>query len=86
MAQTLGRSRTTSGVGFRGRIPEDYWEVLGSIWRHPPTLKSNFAREHCAAIAFLSSMGWVSNITPDGTSTVNTWHVTREGVQALEGV
>ena len=67
-----------------GSIPDEAWEVLGRTWQEPFSLKSNYAREHTQWVGFLASMGWITCITPDGTNIVPSWHVTREGLQALQ--
>ncbi len=80
----LARSRPTAGVGYRGNIPEPVWDILAAIWTLPVTVSSNLARENSEWIAFAASMGWISTITPDGTVHTRSWHLTKEGLVALE--
>jgi hypothetical protein len=79
----VGRSRLSPGSGYLGTIPDEAWEVLGRTWQAPFSLKSDYARKNTLMVAFLSSMGWITNITPDGTNILNSWHCTIEGLQAL---
>lgn len=80
----VGRSRTVAGVGYLGNIPDEVWEVLHKAWSAPIYLASNYAREHSPAVAFAASMGWLSNIAPDGKSYSRQWHITKEGLTALQ--
>jgi len=80
----VGRSRTTAGRGYLGSIPEEVWEVLHRSWTKPFSISSNFAREHSIATAFAASMGWIGNITPDGLGYSRHWHITMEGLLALQ--
>lgn len=80
----VGRSRTVAGVGYLGDIPEEVWGVLTEAWSAPIYLASNYAREHLVAVAFAASMGWLSNIAPDGKSYSRQWHITKEGLTALQ--
>lgn len=80
----LARSRPTAGVGYRGDIPDPVWNLLAFIWSQPVTVSSNAAREQAQWIAFAASMGWISNITPDGSLATRSWHLTAEGLRALE--
>jgi hypothetical protein len=59
--------------------------MLSLVWECPVFVSSNAARsqEGSEVLAFLASMGWVSNITPDGQNYTRRWHVTREGITAL---
>lgn len=80
----LARSRSTAGSGYLGDIPDPVWETLACIWTQPVTVSSNLARDQSEWIAFAASMGWISTITPDGQQHTRAWHLTKEGLQALE--
>lgn len=79
-----GRSRPVAGIGYLGPIPDGVWGVLTYAWEAPIYLASNFAREFAPQVAFAASMGWLSTITPDGLSYSRQWHITKEGLVALE--
>lgn len=79
----MARSRAASGTGYLGAIPAQVWDVVEQAWGQPFHLSSNYARQHTLAVAFAASMGWISNITPDGTGYRGQWHVTMEGLVAF---
>lgn len=79
-----GRSRAVAGIGYLGPIPSQVWEVLTKAWEAPIFLASNYARELATAVSFAASMGWLSTISPDGKSYSRQWHITKEGLLALE--
>lgn len=79
-----GRSRAVAGIGYLGDIPTEVWGVLSHAWAAPIFLASNYAREHTVSVAFAASMGWLSNIAPDGMSYSRQWHITKEGLTALQ--
>jgi len=60
------------------------WEVLTKAWESPIYLASNYAREEAISVSFAASMGWVTTIAPDGKSYSRQWHITKEGLLALE--
>jgi asparagine N-glycosylation enzyme membrane subunit Stt3 len=60
------------------------WDLLAFIWVQPITVSSNAAREQAQWLAFAASMGWISTITPDGSQATRSWHLTKEGLLALE--
>lgn len=57
--------------------------VLSAAWETPFHISSNAAREAAIPVAFAASMGWLSNINPEGKSYSRKWHVTQEGLVAL---
>lgn len=69
---------------YLGEIPERVWEVLSQAWEQPIYIASNFARENRHEVALAASIGWISNITPDGQSYSPCWHLTFAGAHALE--
>lgn len=80
----LGRSRAVAGIGYLGPIPPRVWDILTKAWAAPIYLASNYARENSIPVAFAASMGWLSTIAPDGKSYSRQWHLTKEGLLALE--
>jgi hypothetical protein len=50
----------------------------------PFRIESNFAREKRWAVAFATSMGWLSVIAPDGLTYGREWRITAEGLMALQ--
>jgi hypothetical protein len=50
----------------------------------PYAIESNYAREKRWAVAFAASVGWLTVVAPDGMSYGRTWHVTAEGLVALQ--
>jgi hypothetical protein len=80
---TLTRSRAASGVGYRGRINKQTWDVLADIWLYPRAIESNYARSYRNDIALLASLGYISVVAPDGMSYTRQWNVTAEGLYAL---
>ena len=69
---------------YLGPIPDEVWEVLLSAWDLPIYIASNFARAQRHAVALAASIGWISNIAPDGLDYSDRWHLTHSGAQALE--
>ena len=80
----VGRSRASAGTGYLGPIPDAVWEVLQVAWSAPIFIAGNYARSMSPSVAFAASMGWLSNITPDGQSYSRQWHITKEGLMALQ--
>lgn len=80
----VGRSRAVAGSGYLGEIPDEVWEVLRQAWQAPIYLSSNYARENAVSVGFAASMGWLSTIAPDGLSYSRQWHITKEGITALQ--
>ena len=79
----LARSRQVVGSGYIGEYPEEALGVLTYAWGNPFSISSNYARCNAIAVAFAASMGWLSNIAPDGRSFSRLWHVTAEGLLVL---
>lgn len=79
----LARSRQVPGTGYLGQYPEEALEVLQYAWSHPFSASSNYARSNSIAVAFAASLGWISNIAPDGRTFSRHWHVTAEGLLVL---
>lgn len=79
----INRSRATPGVGYIGDIPEEVWEALEKVWTRPTHISSDYARGHAIEIAILASLGWISNIAPDGRSFSRQWCITSQGLTAL---
>lgn len=79
----LGRSRAGPGAGYFGAITKEVWDILIYAWDGPFYISSNVARENPIPIAFAASLGWLSNISPDGMSFSRKWHLTAEGLHAL---
>jgi hypothetical protein len=71
-------------VPYLGPIPPEVWEVLSQAWDAPIYIASNFAREHRHEVALAASIGWISNVKPDGLSYSPAWHLTASGALALE--
>lgn len=69
---------------YLGEIPEDLWHVLQEAWDQPIYIASNFARQHRHEVALAASIGWISNVRPDGLSYSPCWHLTHAGALALE--
>lgn len=61
------------------------WEILSYAWDGPFFISSNFARENTIPIALAASLGWLSNIQPDGRAFSRKWHLTAEGLYAVRG-
>ena len=80
----VGRSRPAAGTGYLGPIPESVWEVLRTAWQAPIWIAGNYARAMSPDVAFAASMGWLSNIMPDGLAFSRQWHITKEGLMALQ--
>lgn len=80
----VGRSRPTAGRGYLGDIPDEVWQVVDRAWSAPFYISSNYARANSIATAFAASMGWITNITPDGHGYTRQWHITKEGLVALQ--
>lgn len=81
--RSLARSRQVAGTGFLGEYPPEAVEVIRYSWEGPFHISSNYARSHSIAVAFAASMGWISNIAPDGVTISRQWHPTAEGLFAL---
>lgn len=79
----LGRSRATHGTGYFGPLHDDLWLVAERAWVEPFSISSNFARQYAIAVATAASLGWITNIAPDGRHLSRSWHVTFEGLTAL---
>lgn len=79
----LARSRASPGYGFIGHLPQDIWEVVGQAWEHPFALSGDFARQNAVMVALAASLGFISNVTPDGAGVSRRWHVTAEGLTAM---
>lgn len=80
------RSRPNPGVGYLGEISEEVWDVVEKAWAMPFFISSNFARGLAIETAFAASLGWISNITPDGKGFSRQWHITMEGMVALRNI
>lgn len=70
-------------MGYRGTLPAPLWETLQRAWESPFAIASNYAREAKHYVALGASLGYLSNITPDGLGYDNYWHITAEGEYAL---
>lgn len=81
---TLGKSKLTSGRPYNGIPPEEVWHVLETAYSAPIFIASNYAREMSTEVSFAASMGWLSTLTLNGQHYTRRWHVTREGITALE--
>lgn len=79
----LGRSRHTAGVGYRGEIPDEVYEVMERAWSRPFTISSDYARSNALAVAITASLGWITNIALNGLDLSRSWHLTMEGAMAL---
>jgi len=79
----VGRDRASTSGGYFGPVTAEVWKVLSRAWDEPFYLSSNYAREHAIATALAASIGWITNVTPDGLNYTRTWHVTLEGLNAL---
>lgn len=78
-----GRSRAIAGRGYLGEIPEEVYQVVDDAWSAALSIQSNYARENAVFVAMAASLGWITNISPDGLSYSRRWHCTMEGLSAL---
>mgnify|MGYP001555002671 CR=1 FL=1 len=81
--RTLAPSRPSTSVMYTGPIPSGVWEVLDRVWRHPLAIASDYTRLNQAEVSFAASMGWISNIAPDGHGYTRHWRLTVEGLVNL---
>ena len=58
--------------------------MLDEAWECPFFIASDFARANRHAVALAASLGWISNIKPDGLAYSPCWHLTHAGALALE--
>lgn len=58
--------------------------MVDRVWYDPPSISSNYARARAPFIAMAASLGWITIIAPDGHSLSHHWHVTKEGLTALQ--
>ena len=75
--------RPSAGMGYLGPIPETVWSVMDAVWTRPISVSSDPARLYACEFAFAASMGWVSNLAPDGLSFDRRWRVTPQGLYAM---
>jgi len=80
----VGRSRPKAGRGYVGAIPEAVYGVVLKAWASPFSVQSNYAREAAIEVALAASMGWITNIAPDGLSFTRQWHTTPEGLVSVQ--
>jgi len=80
----LTSNRAGHAAPYLGPIPGEVWTILDHAWEAPIYIASNFAREFKHEIALTASIGWISNIKPDGRSYSPCWHLTLAGAHALE--
>jgi len=81
---TLATNRPIAGSGIKGNPPDTIWPVLFRAWEHPFSVSSNFARENALAVATAASLGWISNIRPDGLELSRKYHLTLAGAAVLQ--
>lgn len=56
-----------------------FW-LLQSVWRNPPTTKSDFARAHATELAWACSQGFVTTKNVPEPTYGNVWRITPEGL------
>lgn len=74
----------TAPSRYSGPLPSTIWDVLKYAWKRGIYLQSDFARGFSPEIALAASMGWLSNIDPDGKHYRGQWRITSAGLIALE--
>lgn len=84
MTPKPSRSRPPIGVGYVGPLPDQIWEVVATAYATPLAVSGNYAREHAVFVALAASLGWITNVAPDGRAYSRTWSVTHEGILALQ--
>jgi hypothetical protein len=79
----VGRSRASRPSGYFGPLHDDLWVVVERAWAEPFAISSNFARQYAIATATAASLGWITNVSPDGHHLSRRWHVSFEGLSAF---
>lgn len=68
---------------YRGEYPVQLWLVLNLAHERFISVSGDWARTLAPEVALASSLGWLSNIAPDGQSYSNKWRITPAGLTAL---
>lgn len=68
---------------YRGDYPDQLWAVLMIAHERYISVSGDWARALAPEVALAASLGWLSNIAPDGASYSNKWRITVPGLMAL---
>lgn len=68
---------------YRGEYPPQLWAVLSICHERYISIQSDWARALAPEVALAASLGWVSNIDPDGLHYTKQWRITPAGLTAL---
>lgn len=71
---------------YRGDYPEELWAVLQLAHSRYISVQGDHARLYAPEVALAASLGWLSNVAPDGASYSNKWRITASGLTALETI
>lgn len=80
--RNIGRPRSAPTGGYFGPLPDEVWDVVDRCWEDPPSISSNYSRQHAMVFAIASSLGWITIVAPDGMTLSRSWHVTEAGLTA----
>jgi hypothetical protein len=68
---------------YRGDYPAQLWLVLNLAHERYISVSGDWARSLASEVALAASLGWLSNIAPDGQTYSNKWRITPAGLTAL---
>jgi hypothetical protein len=68
---------------FHGDYPPSLWAVLTLAHDRYISCQGDWARALAPEVALAASLGWLSNIDPDGLHYSNKWRITPAGLTAL---
>lgn len=71
-------------LSYLGHLPEGLWDVLTVAWEANISIQGDFARSHASEVALAASLGWLSNISPDGLTFSRHWRITAPGLTAIK--
>lgn len=75
---------TRTSPHYHGPLPADIWLVLHLAWEIGMATQGDWARKFHTEVALGASLGWLSNVTPEGDQYTNRWRTTVAGLTVLQ--